>query len=137
MRISGIRANQRNCLIFFMVGGILCVILDVIGIGAVTPAMLFHTSVTISLTEYIAVPVVFAIAGAVMGIGTKRQPAALFYGACIGQCQFLLPLILYYLILHSGSDFDAWWRALCGLPLTTAFAGIGYSIKTLLKNVKK
>ncbi len=137
MRISGIRANQRNCLIFFMVGGLLCVILDVIGIGAVTPAMLFHTPVTIPLPDYIAVPTVFAIAGAILGIGTKRQPAALFYGACIGQCQFILPLILYYFILHRGTDFDAWWRAFCGLPLTTAFSGIGYSVKALLKNVKK
>lgn len=137
MQYYNLKTSQRFSLILFISGGLLSVILDLLGIGSVTPQAVFNTPVNIPVPDFIAVPAVFAAAGIIVGLVSKTQAAAVIYGIAAGQCQFFLPLIVYLFILHSGTPFDVMWRSLCGLPLTTAFSGIAFSIKTLVGNSNK
>lgn len=131
--LSAIRAKPQMCLILFIIGGIACVILDLLGVSSISDETLLRSSVEFPLPAQVMLPVTYIALGAVIGLFSGRLTDAAIYGACLGQCQFILPIVIYYLFLHSGTAFEIWWRALCGPVLALSFAGISFSIKNLLK----
>ena len=130
-------ADQKKCLILFAAGGLYCVLLDLIGVGSAVSARLFRTPMDFPLPDVIVLPLFYTAAGIIVGLLAKRVFEALSFGACFGQCQFLLPLILYYFILHSGMKEQAWARAVCGIPLTPIFAWGSFSVKDSIKRYLK
>ncbi len=131
MRLPRLILNQKLCLILFAAGAAVSVILELLGIKAMTTADFIPAAAHLQVSPYIALPVVYAVAAAAAGFMTKRNGNAPVYGACLGQFQLLMPIILLF-ILRDGSAFDAIWRSLCGLPLTASVAGAAYSIKKLI-----
>lgn len=136
MKIPRIKTKAFICLILFILGAIISVALDMIGITSISTEPVFSFALSMPDFAQYLLPVVFIIAGLVTGLLSKNNTDAVIYGSCIGQCQTLLPLIAFYFILHNGTDFEIWCRALCGLPVTAAFAGIGFSLKALIKSRK-
>ncbi len=131
--LSEIRTKPQMCLIFFIIGGIVCVILDLLGVSSISDKTLLRSSVEFPLPVQIIIPVIYIAFGIMIGLFSICAADAAIYGACVGQCQFLLPIVIHYLFLHNGSDFDIWWRALCGPILALSFAGAVFNIKKLLK----
>ncbi|MGN1456324.1 MAG: hypothetical protein ACI4XP_00065 [Acutalibacteraceae bacterium] len=136
MEIPRIKTKAFICLILFISGAIISVVLDIIGITSISTESVLNSSIHLPDFAQYLLPVVFIAAGLITGMVSKNNTDAVIYGLCVGQCQTLLPLIAFYFILHTGTDFEIWCRALCGLPLTASFAGIGFSLKSLLKNRK-
>lgn len=137
MRMPRISSSQKISLLLFISGAMFSIVLDIIGITPFSTKSFFNSPMNISSYTCIVLPLTYIIIGAVIGIASKNTPSAAIYGACFGQCQTLLPLIAFYLITHTGTDFEIWWRALCGIPLSASFAGISFSVKALIKNFKK
>ena len=125
-------ADQKKCLILFAAGGLNCVLLDLIGVGSAVSARLFRTPMDFPLPDVIVLPLFYTAAGIIVGLLAKRVFEALSFGACFGQCQFLLPAIMY-MITGSGEPMDIVWRTLCGIPLTAAAAFISFTIKRLIR----
>lgn len=132
--ISFIRSKPKICLWLFVTGGMLCVLLDIIGVSSISTESLMHSTINFPLPVYIMLPLTYIIAGVLIGVFSKNTYDAVIYGASIGQCQFLLPLIMYYCFIHNGTYFDIWWRALCGIVLAASFSGAAFEIKKLVKS---
>lgn len=129
-----INASPRMCLMLAATGGMLCVMMDILGITSISDKLVLNSTVEFPFPVYIVLPFVSVVSAIIVGISCRKNGTAPIYGASIGQFQFFLPLIYHYIIDHSGSDFSIWWRALCGIPLTAAFSGIAFSIKILIKD---
>lgn len=135
MDISRMRTNQKLSLILFVVGAGISVILDIFGVTSLSTEAIFYSTLHLQVSTFVVLPIAFAISGLIIGLLSKSTFSATIYGACFGQCQTLFPLIAFYFVLHKGTDFEIWWRALCGIPLSMAFSGAAFSAKVLLKNV--
>lgn len=131
--ISFIRSKPQICLLLFITGGILCVLLDIIGVRSVSTESLMHSTISFPLPVYIMLPLTYIISGILIGSFSKNTYDAVIYGASFGQCQFLLPLVMYYFFFHDGTYFDIWWRALCGIVLAASFSGAAFEVKKLIK----
>ncbi len=136
MSMPRIILKQKLCMLLFAAGIVISLICDLAGIGAVAPGLVFDSSVKIPVPDYIIVPAVYAAASVIVGLATKRRWNAPIYGACLGQAQLLLPIILFF-VLHQGNAFDIFWRSMCGLPLTACISGAAYSVKQLVKGSTK
>lgn len=136
MRIPRVRAKQFTGLMLFVFGAIISMVLDIIGMTSISTVSVFNSPIYLPDYAQYFLPFIFIIMGFIAGIMSKTNADAVIYGACIGQCQTLLPLVAFYFILHKGTAFEIWCRALCGLPLTACFAGVGFSVKKLVKNRK-
>lgn len=136
MKIPRVKAKQFTSLILFISGAVISMLLDIIGITSISTISLFNSPINLPDFMQYLLPVVFMVAGFITGMLSKTNADSIIYGSCIGQCQTLLPLIVFYFILHKGSALEIWCRALCGIPLTASFAGIGFSVKKLIKNRK-
>lgn len=123
--------NQKLCLLLFAAGVAISVAADLLGISAVTVEPVFGKQI-IPVDPVILTACIYAAGGIITGIMTKRRGNAPFYGASLGQCQFLLPAIMY-MITGSGEPMDIVWRTLCGIPLTAAAAFISFTIKRLIR----
>lgn len=127
-----IRTRPKVCLILFILGAVLCIVLDILGVTSITIKSVFNSPIDLPVPSWVILPLTYIILGAVTGILSKRPYDAAFYGACLGQCQTLLPIIAFYFILHTGNEFEMFWRALCGIPLSASFAGIAFYTKRLI-----
>ncbi len=136
MSMPRIILKQKLCLLLFAAGIVMSLIFDLVGIGAVAPGLVFDSSVKFPLPDHIIVPAVYSAAAVIVGLATKRKGNSPIYGACLGQAQLLLPIILFF-VLHEGNAFGILWRSLCGLPLTACISGAAYSVKQLVKNSAK
>lgn len=132
--ISFIRAKPQICLLLFVTGGITCVLLDILGVNSISTVSLMNSPIDFPLPVYIMLPLTYIIIGVFIGIFSKSTYDAVIYGASVGQCQFLLPLIMYYFFLHNETYFDIWWRSLCGIVLAASFSGAAFEIKKLIKD---
>ena len=130
-----IRTKPQICLALFAAGGVVCVVMELLGICVLSDHVLISGVNALSLPAPLMLMLVYGVFGAVIGLLSKSVIDAVVYGACLGQCQLLLPLILYYAFLHSGTPFDIWSRALCGIIFSLSMAGAFFSLKKLI--VKK
>lgn len=128
-----IRTKPQICLALFAAGGALCVVMELLGFNVLSDHVLINGVNAASLPVPLILMIVYGVSGAVIGLLSKSVIDAAVYGACLGQCQLLLPLILYYAVLHSGTVLDIWVRALCGIFLSFSMAGAFFSIKKLIR----
>lgn len=126
--------NPMVSAVLFVFGAVFCLMLDIIGIMPLAPKSVLNSPLNFSQYTIFVLPLAYIVMGIVVGIVSKTSVKASIYGASVGQCQTILPLIIYYFILHEGAGFEIWLRAFCGLPLSLSFAGIAFSVKSLLKN---
>lgn len=124
--------NAKNCGIFFFAGIAVSLLLDLLGATPLSTVSLLGSK--IDILSFWFVPIVFTVVGIFIGIFTKQNVWALVYAACFGQLQMWVTIVVYYFITHEGTPLDIWLRALCGIFLCVPFAGIAFSIKTLIKN---
>lgn len=130
-RIRRIGTKPKTGLILFISGAIVCIMLDLIGVTSITTESVFNTPIECSVPSFIILPAVYILLGIIIGLTAKNPYNAAFYGACIGQCQMLFPIIAF-LVLHTGHGFDVLWRSICGLPLSTSFSGIAFWLRKLI-----
>lgn len=128
-----IRTKPQICLALFAAGGVLCVVMELLGLNVLSDHVLISGANAMSLPVPLTLMLVYGVFGAVIGMLSKSVIDAAVYGACLGQCQLLLPIILYYAFLHSSTPFDIWVRALCGILLSLSMAGAFFSIKKLIR----
>lgn len=126
------RYNSKNSGIFFFAGVAVSLLLDLLGATPLSTISLLGSG--INILGFWFVPIVFAVVGIFIGIFTKENIWALVYAACFGQLQMWLPIVIYYFITHEGTPLDIWLRALSGILICVPFAGISFSVKTLIKN---
>lgn len=126
--------NPMVSAVLFVFGAVFCLMLDIIGIMPLAPKSVLNSSLDFSQHTVVVLPLAYIVIGIIVGLVSKTSAKATIYGASVGQCQTILPLIIYYFILHEGTGVEIWLRAFCGLPLSMSFAGIAFSIKSLLKN---
>ena len=131
MKIRTIGTKSRTGLILFLSGALICITLDLIGVTSITVQSVFDTPIVCPIPSYIMLPFTYLFLGVIVGLISKNGYNAAFYGACIGQCQMLFPIIACF-IMQTGSSFDVLWRSLCGLPLSTSFSGIAFYLKKLI-----
>ncbi len=132
MKLPIIILNRKLCLALFAVGALLCLALELCGVAAATPRMLFGRTADFPVPDAAIVAAVYAAAAVVTGAMSKRSTVnAVIYGACLGQCQLLLPMILT-VTLYRADSADVLWRSLCGMPLTACAAGAVFSVKKRL-----
>ncbi len=137
MKTAFITADHKKYLILIIAGGLFCILTDLIGIRPAVPSGISGTGMRFPLPDVIILPLIYTAAGIAVGLTAKRQLTAAAYGFCFGLCQFLLPLVLYYFILHSGMKEQAWGRALCGIPVTPAFAWGAFTVKDKIRHFLK
>lgn len=131
-----IKARPAICLLLFATGAILCLLLDFLGIPSVSSEPILNSPIHLSLPVWLMLPLTYALAGIVIGLLSRSSLNAAIYGACIGQCQLIIPLVAHYAVLHTSSDLDAWWKALCGIVFALSFAGLSASLRQLLHKTK-
>lgn len=129
--------KSMNCAFLFVLGAFVSLALDILGIMPLSTVSVLGSNIHVSNLEYFVLPAVYIIGGIIIGAVSKNNGSACIYAACFGQCQTILPLIIYYFILHEGTPLDIWLRAISGMFLSVPFAGIAFSIKTLIKNSVK
>lgn len=123
-----------NCALLFFLGAFISLALDILGLMPFSVVSVLGSNIHVSGLEYFALPAVYIVGGIIIGAISKNNGSACIYAASFGQCQTILPLIIYYFILHEGAPLDIWLRAVSGMLLSVPFAGIAFSIKTLIKN---
>lgn len=131
-----IKARPQICLLLFAAGAALCLMLDLCGVPSVSAEPILQKSFTSELPAWIIVPGAYAAGGTVIGALSKDTIRALIYGAALGQCQFLIPLIAFYGLHLGGEVTDIWWRALCGTVCAVVFSGIVSAIKQAVIKAK-
>lgn len=129
--------KSMNCAFLFVLGAFVSLVLDILGVMPLSTVSVLGSNIHVSNLEYFALPAVYIVGGIIIGLVSKSNGASCIYAACFGQCQTILPLIIYYFILHEGAPLDIWLRAISGMFLSVPFAGIAFSIKTLIKNNHK
>ena len=137
MELPRIILKRKAALALFIMGAVFCVLPEIFGISAVAAKPFLRPLTEIPVPDKVFLPLLFGIPAVITGLFTKRTYNAAIYGACIGQCQFLLPFLLYFLMTPDGDALEIVWRMCCGLPLTASLAGAAYSVKTLIINNKK
>ncbi len=131
MQLPRIIVNRKAALILFIIGLMLCVLPELIGVSAVAAKPFLHSLTEIPVPDMLVLPLIFGIPAAMIGFCTKRKYNAAIYGACLGQCQFLLPFILYFLLTPDADALEVFWRMCCGMPLTASVAGAVYTLRQL------
>lgn len=137
MQISRVHADQRKSLVLFSTGAAICAALELAGVNALSTEKLFPAQIELPFPDLLIMAVVYAVFGIVAGIVSKTKYEAVFYGFSGGQCQFLIPLIIYYGVLHRGDVFQIWLRSLCGIPYMPLFVLAAFGIKYLIKKNRK
>ena len=137
MQISRVHADQRKSLVLFSAGAAICAALELAGVNALSTEKLFPAQIELPFPDLLIMAVVYAVFGIVAGIVSKTKYEAVFYGFSGGQCQFLIPLIIYYGVLHRGDVFQIWLRSLCGIPYMPLFVLAAFGIKYLIKKNRK
>ncbi len=136
MGLPRIKLKRNLALALFILGAAFCVLPELAGIGMVSAKPFIKSIVDIPLPDMALVPLLYCIPSVIIGLCTKRNYNAAIYGACLGQCQLLLPFILFFLLTPDGDALEALWRIFCGIPLTASIAGAVYSVKKLLLSKK-
>lgn len=133
-----IKARPWICLLLFAAGAALCLLLDLCGVPSISTEPILQRSFTVSVSAWLIVPACYAAAGIIIGALSKDTIRALIYGAALGQCQFLIPLIAFYGFHLGGEAADIWWRAICGTLCAVTFAGIASAIRqAIIKAISK
>lgn len=127
-------AKPLNCALIFFLGAFVSLVLDILGVMPLSTVSVLGSDIHVSSIDYFILPATYIVGGIIIGLVSKSNGSSCIYAACFGQCQTILPLIIYYLVLHKGTPMDIWLRAVSGVFLSVPFAGIAFSIKTLVKN---
>lgn len=123
-----------NCGLIFFLGAFVSLTLDILGITPFANVSILGSNIHISDFGYLILPAVYIIGGIIIGLVSKTNGASCIYSACFGQFQTLLPIILYYFVIHDGEPLDIWLRAISGMFISVPFAGIAFSVKSLIKS---
>lgn len=131
--------NSTTCAMFFVLGAAISLTLDFFGFTPLANVSGFDSPIQLFNGAVFLVPVIFLICGILIGFFTKKSKlSAIIYAACLGQCQTILPPILYFFVFNAqqGSFFEVVLRSLCGIVMTVPSAAIVYDIKAMSRKKK-
>ena len=137
MQISRIHANQKKTLVFFIIGAALCVLLEFIGVNSLSVEELVTPLFDIPLPDIIAIFIVYTILGISAGIASRIKYESVFLGLSAGQCQFLLPVIIYFITKQSSDVFMLCVCSLVGIPYVACISFMIFGIKYFFKHKKR
>lgn len=133
---SKMKARPSVCLMLFLIGGALSMLIDVLGVGSFTvkPSIAL---ISLPVPDVVVLAGVYGIAAVIVGLMSKTMLTSMIYGSSLGQCQFLATAFIGLFFVHSDDPFLMVLRCLCGIPYTTFVSFISFNAKKLLTRRKK
>lgn len=124
--------KSTTCAIFFVLGAAISLVLDFFGFTPLANVSGFNSPIQLFNGAVFLVPVIFLICGILIGLFTKKSKiSAIIYAACLGQCQTILPPILFYFVFNAqlGTFFEVVLRSFCGIVMTVPSAAMVFEMK--------